>query len=140
MISLIGLVPFGSSARYYILSLIGPTIRLISAIVFCRTDSERKAGYTSMTLVYTLLYLGVPKHMCFELFMMQGSAFTMLSGIVMGKIGSAKFLICETNKIFLTPGSEGVFVTVMANISLGALFHNQQQIFDKSGRDLTLLW
>jgi signal transduction histidine kinase/CheY-like chemotaxis protein len=115
-----GFIQVGNGSKYYLLSLIGPTIRLISAFVYCRTDSERGAGYTSIALVYTLLYLGLPKNICFELFMMQGSAFTMLSGIVMG--------------------SEGALVTMVSNLTLGALFYSQQQNFDTSGRDLTLLW
>ena len=46
---------------------------------------------------------------------------------------------CETNRIFLIIGNVGVYVASVTNISLGALFYNQQQKFDTS-RDLTLLW
>jgi signal transduction histidine kinase/CheY-like chemotaxis protein len=108
------------STRYRWIPIIAPVVRLICTFIFCKTDSERKAGYTSILTLYGCLYLLSKKEVAFDMMIMHSAIYLTLCGVVMG--------------------SEGVLLSIMGNFFVGYSFQQQQRLYNTAGRDFDLLW
>jgi PPE-repeat protein len=54
--------------------------------IFCVTDSERKAGYFSISFMFTAIYVhgSTSPETAFENFVFQSSGFLVASGLILG--------------------------------------------------------